>query len=314
MDESIRREPVSSFHCGERFEQTNDPEEEDQLLQSVVFVCHLPTNNTLEFACREPSCGALFPNETSVETDSQQVDPNFFDAGYTLAAKTGFQVWTGTRFLLETLLFFRTSDVDRLQHVQNSLPNANVLELGAGVGVVGVSLASVGANVLLTDLPTLVEHAITPNLIRNETTATNKEECPEWLKECSNVVSIHDGWAAATFVDWNQPVDEQLTPTQVSHVDLIVASDCIFLVSMLTSLLDTVAEIFTSSPKASLLLSFQRRDAKDGDESTSFTTVNRVIREVKARKWSIECLAWRPVVVGNEMSQVLVFEIRQQFY
>ena len=131
------------------------------------------------------------------------------------------------------------------------------------------------------------------------------------MSECSNAVSIQNGWAAATPLDWNQPIENQLTDKQKSaRVDLIVASDCVFLVSMLTALLDTVADLFTLSPNASLLLSFQRRDAKDGDESTLFTTVNRVIHEVKARNWSIECLAWRPVVVGNETSQVFVFEVQ----
>lgn len=305
MDESLCRLPVSSFHCGERLEQN-----EDQPSVMVVFVCNLP-KTYLEFACREPSCGALLPGETAVKQDVSHVDPNFFDAGYTLAGRTGFQVWTGTRFLLETLLWpNNTHDVDRLQYWQESLSNKNVLELGAGVGVVGISLASVGAHVLLTDLPTLVENAIEPNLIRNET--TNAEtKCPEWLSSYSNAVSINDGWAATTPVDWNQPVEHQLTEKQKCPIDLIVASDCVFLVSMLNSLLDTVAEIFTSSPNASLLLSFQRRDAQDGDESESFTTVNRVMKNVQARKWCMECLAWRPVVVGNDTSQVFVFEIRQ---
>ena len=133
---------------------------------------------SLEFACREPSCGALLPNETAVHRNDDaceyyyyQVDPNFFDAGYTLAGKTGFQVWTGARFLLETLLWPNNKmDGKRLQYWQESLVDMNILELGAGVGVVGMSLASMGANVLLTDLPTLVEHAVEPNLIRNATT------------------------------------------------------------------------------------------------------------------------------------------------
>ena len=49
--------------------------------------------------------------------------------------------------------------------------------------------------------------------------------------------------------------------------------------------------------------------SKEGDDSKSFTTVNRVISEVKARHWAIECLAWYPVVVGQDTSEVFVFEI-----
>jgi hypothetical protein len=89
---------------------------------------------------------------------------------------------------------------------------------------------------------------------------------------------------------------------------------------MLTSLLDTVESIFKSSShnNPSFILSFQRRDAKDGEESSSFTTVNRIISSVKKRGWTIDCLAWRPVTVRKEecngdvkeeQSEVFVFDI-----
>lgn len=315
MDESHIRSPVSTFHCGERLAPSDD-EEEESCIPLIVFFCFIPDNTlTLEFACREPSCGALLPDETAVIKDSNelQVDPNFFDVGYSLAARTGFQVWTGARFLLETLLCSKDTDASRLQYWQYHIKiGINVLELGAGVGVVGTSLASVGAHVLLTDLHTLVENAILPNLQRNQSAPSDEQEYPEWLREYSNAAPIHQGWAAATPLDWRQPIDEQLSQSQREQVNLIVASDCVFLVSMLTSLLDTVTSILQDSPEASLLLSFQRRDAKDGDESESFTTVNRVISEVKAREWSIECLAWRPVVVGEDTSEVFVFEIQPE--
>ena len=82
-------------------------------------------------------------------------------------------------------------------------------------------------------------------------------------------------------------------------------------VEMLQALLSTAADIFQRSAARhpTLILSFQRRDAKDGDDSKSFTTVNRIIAEVKARDWAIECLAWYPVVVGEDTSEVFVFEI-----
>ena len=121
----------------------------------------------------------------------------FFDEGYTMAGTTGFKVWTGSRLLIETLVagpwFGSPSSLPetvvpqqppqnnshnchrnlrRLHEIQQRLQQdkhpVRILELGAGVGLVGTYLAAAtGAEVLLTDLPTLVEHAIVPNLYRN---------------------------------------------------------------------------------------------------------------------------------------------------
>ena len=242
--------PTEGFRCWESLEQ-------DGAVSSVIFHCTLPpalpsssavsisasasvsSKNiappSLEFVCREPSCGALILDNDNVEDDDSQenetdpnhrrnntsetsavdllrkqeedeqeenygthvVDPNFFDAGYTMAGTTGFKVWTGSRLLIETLVagpwFGSPSSLPetvvpqqppqnnshnchrnlrRLHEIQQRLQQdkhpVRILELGAGVGLVGTYLAAAtGAEVLLTDLPTLVEHAIVPNLYRN---------------------------------------------------------------------------------------------------------------------------------------------------
>lgn len=327
MEESRRRPPVAGFQCGERVDR-----QEDGSIDCVIFHCNLPQHNNandgkdnitaakssrLVFCCREPSCGALLQEEEAADFNTEEnytVDPNFFDEGYTLAGRTGFQVWTGSRILMECLCWPESKDCARLQDLQARIANGfNILECGAGVGVVGTYLAAVGANVLLSDLPTLLEEAIHPNLERNQDTnrdaTLNDNTCPEWLQP--HGVRVGTGWADATSLDWKKPLDTQLSKTQLDAIDLIVASDCVFLVEMLDSLLDTVAAVFdkTTSSDFSFILSFQRRDSKDGDDSTSFTTVNRVLAEVKARNWTIECLAWRPETVGEDTNEVFVFEI-----
>lgn len=317
MDESRRRPPVSGFQCGERVDQ-----QDDGTALVVMFHCNLSQSNMmnrLEFCCREPSCGALLQDEerATFDQDNQEiVDPNFFDEGYTLAGRTGFQVWTGSRILMEALCWPQEEhDCKRLRELQERIANgANVLEFGAGVGVVGTYLAAMGANVLLTDLPTLVEEAIYANLERNrnESRITDEtNECPAWLQP--HAIPVGKAWVNTVSLDWKKPLDIQLSKQHIDAVDLLVASDCVFLVDMLNSLLDTVTAVFEQSTKdPSFILSFQRRDAKEGDDSTSFTTVNRVLAEVKARGWTIGCLAWRPVTVGEDTSEVFVFEIKQE--
>ncbi|KAL7516249.1 hypothetical protein ACHAWX_001281 [Stephanocyclus meneghinianus] len=317
--------PNPSFQCSE-----------SKATHYVLFTCNVPNSSSrLEFACRSPSCGALHENEPSVhdqrseqDEDECRVDPNFFDAGYTMAGSTGFTIWTGTRLLIEALCWRQDCYCDRLITIQRRLVNARVLELGAGVGVVGAYIAaSLGGTVLLTDLPTLVENAIEDNLARNETKHCQMDTQHDnqtkdshfWLG--THPRRIGNGWASSTPLDWTRPIHEQLTPLQCQSIDFIVASDVVFLISMLQSLLDTVSALFASSSHndPSFLLSFQRRDSKDGEESASFTTVTRIIREVKGRGWSCHCLAWRPVMVMKEgdngevakvESQVFVFEIR----
>jgi len=289
--------------------------------------------NWLTFWCREPSCGVLLlqDNETHVasaengnenkKNSSNQnstdlegyADPNFFDAGYTAAGKTGFQVWPGSRLIVETLLFpIRNTDGGyrdclALQKLQRALleQELRIVELGAGVGVVGCTLAaaSPGVQVLMTDLPTLVHDSLWPNLRRNANftsanTTTSTNDTPDWLLSISaRPLQINRGWVASTSLDWSTPTQEQLSNEQLTRIDWIIASDCVWLTTMLNSLLDSVQAMFNTSPQSTLLMSFQRRDPKPGEAAHMFTTVDQIIRTIKdERKWDIQCLAWQPVV------------------
>lgn len=301
LQESRRRLQSDGFQCCETVEREDG-------LAHVVFHCNLPDplNAKLEFYCREPSCGALEGEEKAAKLAEEDytVDPNFFDEGYSMAGSTGFKIWTGSRLLIETLAWHQGADNGRLKEIQKCISNgARLIELGSGVGVVGTYLAAIGSQVLLTDLPTLVSNAIDGNLLRNEkpsisiSTAIIEDECPSWLAPDGVRIGA-SGWAFAHPLDWMRPLDEQLTKGQTTNIDFIIASDVVFLVSMLNALLNTVESIFQASHNnPSFILSFQRRDAKDGEESATFTTVKGVMLAVEDRGWSIDCLAWRPVTV-----------------
>jgi hypothetical protein len=331
MQQERHRPPTKGFRCKE------DVEKYKEHLKSVIFKCNLPTlpYDVLEFHCREPSCGALEGEEKSVFLTDEDfaVDPNFFDKGYSMAASTGFKVWTGTRLLIEALSWPQETDCDRLKRIQERIKDNNgtrIVELGAGVGVVGTYLsAALGSHVLLTDLPTLVENAIDINMERNERILSkvqkvndddngdNNNSCPSWLV---NGRKIGKGWADSTPLDWNKPIKEQLSDEQASSIDIILASDVVFLESMTKSLFDTVEALFQASNhnEPTFILSFQKRDPHDGQASESFTTVDGVLLAVKKRGWTIDCLAWRKVVVKkqdsngtvrDDESEVFLFEI-----
>jgi predicted nicotinamide N-methyase len=321
-DPTLLRLPPSEIQCGEVWkergrgtppEDADNGDDEDDEVGSVLFWLQVsPLQRRLKFSCRKGSVGVLEEHEILPPTSArealeeaayEQADPQFFDPGYTLAGATGFQIWAGTRLLIETLVVPKASDCAQLQAIQRHLLSNNqnhhsgqphqpkrILELGAGIGVVGITLAAAvaGAHVILTDLPALVEHATQWNVHTNRSRAppTASEapapSPPAWCTSESVLIGNDDGWATTMALDWRIPIHQQLPLPMYDNLDYIVASDCVWLVSMLDALLDTVAAIF---------------EASEGDESPTFTTVNRVIQTIGARGWTVECLAWRPIRV-----------------
>ena len=147
--------------------------------------------------------------------------------------------------------------------------------------------------------------------MRNMRKESSNVNAPSWLGK--DAVCIGKGWASAKALDWTKPLSpNQLNPSQIESIDMIVASDCVWLVSMLEALLDTVRGVFEQSKRSpTFIMSFQRRDASS-DDSALFTTVDRVLTSVRGRGWSFECLAWRPVRLGDGEGdkEVFIFEIR----
>ena len=250
--ESLLLPPTAGFECGERIvdadeKKCDDYDEETTL--PVSFICKLPSNwngatndkpQTFYFGCRRPSFGVLTGKEEKVDEeqfDASVVDPNFFDSGYTLAGCTGFCVWAGARFLVESFTMPKPSSdsFSRLKDYQSRIANgARVLELGAGVGSVGTILAAAGAEVLMTDLSTLVENAIQPNISRNAKQImlpTTEELPPNWLQD-AYAQKMGKGWAGSKALDWTVPLNKQLTLEERQSIDIIVASDCMWLPSI----------------------------------------------------------------------------------
>ena len=174
----------------------------------------------------------------------------------------------------------------------------------------------------------MVENSLLPNLKQNQDESRaegidGKKSVnePAWLRKASSNIEFQEedddedvvfplgnmgGWASIANIDWTTPLNKEVS--SVSSLDWIVASDCVWLVSMLDSLLNTVDSLFKLNPNARLILSFQRRDAGD---NIRFSSVGSIITSVRERGWSIDCLSWRHVRQEGtiEPKEVYVFEI-----
>ena len=304
------REAPKNFHCTEIVE--------DGDVGTIRFTCTVPPGDEcLVFSCRGRSVGMLVkgeePAEENVEMEFEKVDVNFFDSGYTLAGMTGFQIWSASRLLMEVLTWSSPSSSNN-NYYNQTIVGAKIIELGSGIGVVGTSLAYAGGHVLLTDLPTLVENAVIPNLYQNST-QNNASDNTHW----KDAIPIGKGWASAQPLDWTKPLSAEHDDT-MENIDFIIASDCVWLTSMFHALMDTVVAIFERSPNATFLLSFQQRNTTTS--SSMFTSIDSILETLVVQHgWKVQCIAWRPIYQndsdndGNDKTEeqipVFVLEIQQ---
>jgi hypothetical protein len=111
-DPSKFRQSPAEFQCGEELDEDGGFVGRS----GVSFFCTLPRGkhvdskngsitvndcHRLTFSCRGRSSGVLESQESAITNDQYEatqnattVDPFFFDEGYTLAGRTGFQVWS----------------------------------------------------------------------------------------------------------------------------------------------------------------------------------------------------------------------------
>lgn len=328
-DPSLLLETNVTIQCAELITHQDDEGDEDSDDLPIIFLCTIaaetmskaatakccdPTSTnecppgklTLRFGCRRPSFDSVLnKGEQSVTNfDDSAVDPNLFDSGYTLAGSTGFCVWAGARFLLEAMLS------DRALALQ--VAGMRIIELGSGVGMLGTALAALGGEVLLTDLPTLVDHAIVPNLYRNTSSETTSFELSTWLGTVagceSSVHRIGLGWATAKPLDWTKELTNQFSVETLQQIDMVVATDCTWLASLLCHFFDTLSKLFDHGT-SKCLLSFRRRECNVG--SALFTTTASLIDEIRdKRSWNVRLLAWRPLEQADDnLTDVCLIEI-----
>ncbi|EFE34928.1 uncharacterized protein ARB_05884 [Trichophyton benhamiae CBS 112371] len=113
----------------------------------------------------------------------------------------------------------------------------NVIELGAGCGIVGIALAQslTDCSVLLTDLEE-VRDIVSRNINMSNPAAGSKIDFQ--------------------VLDWEASVPSRISGQQY---DLIVVSDCTYNSDSLPALVDTMAALVERSPKAAIIVALKRR-------------------------------------------------------
>jgi predicted nicotinamide N-methyase len=130
--------------------------------------------------------------------------------------------------------------------------NPRVLELGSGTGLVGLAMAGLGADVVLTDLPSIHD-----NLARNA-----KDNC--------EAIEQSGGSTRTGILDWTNPASCQLftdgSATETLHADtikfpLILAADALYSPDHPRMLVDSIQTWLSHDSKAKVITEFPYRDA-----------------------------------------------------
>lgn len=151
----------------------------------------------------------------------------------------GLKTWRASCFLAKRL------------HSFDLAKDGRVLELGAGTGLVGLAMAGLGADVLLTDLPSI--HA---NLARN-------------IEANIEVVRQNHGSASSGVLDWSDPTNLRVfTPERddvgvdVHHkFALILAADSLYSPDHPRMLVHSIAAWLSEDKDAKVIVEFPYRDA-----------------------------------------------------
>ncbi|KAK4038435.1 protein-lysine methyltransferase METTL21D [Parachaetomium inaequale] len=148
-----------------------------------------------------------------------------------LKAGCGGQLWPAGMVLAKHMLRYHK---DRLQH-------ARILELGAGGGVVGLTVArgcsSLDHPLYLTDMvemESLMQHNISLNGL--------------------------DDRARARVLNWGEPLSQEVLDFKP---DTILAADCVYFEPAFPLLMQTLQDLLTAVPSATVFFCFKKRRRAD---------------------------------------------------
>jgi predicted nicotinamide N-methyase len=159
----------------------------------------------------------------------------------------GLKTWAASFLLAKRL---RTFDLPK----SSGAGNLQVLELGSGTGLVGLAMAALGADVVLTDLP-----SIYPNLARN-------------VQNNCDVVQQNKGSAKSGVLDWTEPTLCKIFPDNSADMNqdgilldtkfpIILAADSLYSPEHPRWLVNTIGTWLSEDTNAKVVVEFPLRDA-----------------------------------------------------
>lgn len=169
-----------------------------------------------------------------------------------------------------------------------------ILELGSGAGLLGLCVAAVGGHVLLTDLPSVVDESLRPNILRNKSQSASGNvdvDAPTWPE--SVAVGKRGGSAACAALDWNASVSVQCAPQLVDFlsVDVILAAETVWLKELVAPFVSTVLQLLKGPKNPTCLMSFCAR-AKT--QSEVFVQVEDLIESFRSAGCSVSVIHSAP--------------------
>lgn len=250
--------------------------------------------------------------------EEYEVDPNFFEVGYTLAASTGYlRVWEGSEILTN---FMVCND-----KMQKLIRNRRVIELGSGSGLLGLAAAALGGHVLLTDLTFLVEDVLRRNIKQNEnvsrteqlnvneiSTKNSTDACCAW----PGSLCVGSGSATTQALDWTKsidvqsPSDDNMLYHDPRRAEIILAAECVWLRDLVLPFVNTVIQLMHGQYRPKCILSFRDR-SDDSLEDGAFAGVKEVVQEFEVRGCIQRTIHQAPT--EDEGKMCIVYEITLAF-
>lgn len=186
------------------------------------------------------------------------------------------QVWAGAQALLNFLKSPESADLN----------GHAVIELGAGLGLVGICAALKGCHVLMTDVSSVAEF-IHMNILMNSQPLQNRGVPADSPWHQSKPVGL--GTAACMSLDWLQDTQSQANSSgqDLNQADFIIACEVIWLQELLHPYVNTLARLLHSDRRPVCYMSYTNRGTQ---QSTVFTAESTVQDALKAAGCDITVL------------------------
>ena len=187
----------------------------------------------------------------------------------------------------------------------NALRGKRVVELGAGVGLLGIALAAFGAHVLVTDVAPVVASTMRLNIRRNARDAAAYNEC-DFQKDgavvgdvWSHAVPLGRGSIVSAPLNWQKSLESQFA--EPLQCDAVLGADVVFLEELVAPFCNTMQSLLDNGA-SHVMLAYRERGH---EQSTTFCTGDRLVSELRTRQCDAEIVHSVPAPKNPEKNVVL---------